>query len=221
MRRKQVYRCEASAVGRELFCGKAKANASCLKEGILGGRCSNLVTSYVQVPKTGTPKKTETTHRQPRKVAGLKETEEMEIEQEITRTEKIKTRVRKISIIERRIEGILKGYIPTGRIKSERELELQLAGKLSQALGQEKVETQCRSKYGRVDVVVDKEYAIELKMPSSYSELIRSEGPISHYAEDFKRVFLYVYDEKKILKPMEKEELQKKLPKNVILMVNQ
>jgi hypothetical protein len=78
--------------------------------------------------------------------------------------------------IEKEIERKLRGYRPAGRIGNERELELELRGKLSSVFGPENVETQKKLRYGKIDIVINQEYAIELKLPSSYTELIRSEG---------------------------------------------
>lgn len=153
------------------------------------------------------------------KDAKIKETEEIEVEQEIIRTEKIKTKVRKVSTIERKIERELKKFRPIGRIKSERELEIALAGSLSRAFGAENVQRQVRMRYGKVDMVIQHEYAIELKMPSSFSEIIRSEGPIRRYADNFKKVYFFIYDVRKVLSPTEKKELQRDLPSNVEVII--
>jgi len=155
------------------------------------------------------------------KVRVTKTTEEIEIEQieeEIIKTRKVK-KVRKISTIERKIERELKKYRPISRIKSEKDLERELSGSLSRAFGYEKVQTQKRTPYGRVDMVINDEYAIELKLASSYSYISRSIGPILDYADDFKKVYLLIYDERKVLKPLDIKKIRNKLPSNVELII--
>ena len=143
----------------------------------------------------------------------------MEVEQEIVRTEKIKTRIREVSTIEKKIERTLKNYVPTGKLRNERELEVSLSARLASVFGHENIQTQAPLEHGKVDIVINREYAIELKMPSTYGELIKSEGPISHYADSFKKVFFYIYDIKRVLTPTEKKEIAKKLPSNVEIIV--
>ena len=149
-------------------------------------------------------------------------TEELEVErveEEIVKTRRVKTKIRKVSTIEKKIERELNRYTPISKLKSERDLERELTGGLARAFGRENVRTQVRLRYGKVDVVIREDYAIELKMPSSVSELIRAEGPIRRYAKDFKKVYLYIYDKRKVLRPAERRELQKDLPSNVRLIL--
>jgi len=133
--------------------------------------------------------------------------EEMEIEQEIVRTERIKTRVRKVSSIEKKLLKELKEFKPLvrGRFR-EKNLENQLLIWLQRPF--EKVDYQVPSRRGKVDIVVDGKYAIELKLVSSPSQLHTFLGQIFAYSREYEKVFLVIYDSRGSIKPANIRELE-------------
>jgi len=122
-----------------------------------------------------------------------KVSEDVEVEQEIIRTEKITTRVRKrkISRTEIKIKKELVGFKPIIRKKTkERDIEAQLVQRLQVKFGEDKINYQERARSGRIDIVVDDDYAIELKLLTSPSQLTPLLGQALNYASEYKKLFI-------------------------------
>lgn len=145
--------------------------------------------------------------------------EDMEIEQEITRTEtirteKVKTKVKKTTKTITRLRSHLKDFKPIVRKKSqfkERDLEVQMVQSLQAAFGTNKVNYQERARSGRVDIVVDSKYAIELKVVTSPTQLTGMVGQVMGYSEEFDRVFVWIYDRRSQLKSKDVNDFKKKM----------
>jgi len=134
--------------------------------------------------------------------------EDVEIEQEITRTEtirteKVKTKVKKTTRTLTKLRSHLKQFKPIVTRKKalkERQLEAQMVQSLSAIFGPDKVNYQERARGGRVDIVVDDKYAIELKVINSPSQLTSMVGQVMKYSKEYDKVFLWMYDIKSQLK---------------------
>ena len=134
-------------------------------------------------------------------------TDVMEVEQEITRTEKIKTRVRRVSRIERKIERELGKFKPMvrGRFR-ERNLENQLYIWLQRPF--DDVDYQVPCKKGKIDIAIDGRYGIELKMAASPAQLHGFLGQVFVYSKEFEKVYLLIYDTRGNIKPANIRELK-------------
>lgn len=131
--------------------------------------------------------------------------EDIEFEQEIIRTEKIKTKVRKKKTTRTvtKLRKAIKNFDPiTPRKKQikERDLEAQMVQALTISFGKDKVNYQERARGGRVDIVVDGKYAIELKIITSPSQLTPLIGQALVYSKEYEKVFVYLYDKRNALK---------------------
>lgn len=180
MSRKRVYECEASAVGRSLLCGRGKASASCLEGGILGGRCPNLATSYAQAPKTGTPKKAETTHRQPREVPQLSTSEKATVPKAVS--SQIKEVLKRIRQFE-----------PPRRPSKESQLEDLLVTYLR--VWYPDLRTQLSYERAKIDAQIGR-IGIEIKLSPDEGELDRLYGQIDKYLEHLDSVIAVIFYER-------------------------
>jgi len=143
--------------------------------------------------------------------------EDVEIEQEITRTEtikteKVKTKVKKTTKTITKLRSHLKGFKPIRTRKKqlkERELEAQMVQSLSAIFGTNKVNYQERARSGRVDIVVDGKYAIELKVITSPSQLTGMVGQVMKYSREYDKVFVWIYDSRSQLKTKDVNEFKK------------
>lgn len=139
--------------------------------------------------------------------------EDVEIEQEIIRTEKIKTKVKKRTATLTQLRLKIKNFSPiTPRKKSikERDVEAQMVQSLQAIFGKNKVNYQERSRGGRVDIVVDGKYAIELKVNISASQLNSLLGQAMVYSEDYEKVFVYIFDQRRQLKTVDINKFKKR-----------
>ena len=134
--------------------------------------------------------------------------EDVEIEQEITRTETIRTEEVKTKVVKRtrRITKLrthlnqFKPMVTRKKALKERELEAQMVQSLRAIFGLDNVNYQERARGGRVDIVVDNKYAIELKVITSPSQLTNMVGQVWKYSKEYDKVFLWMYDIKSQLK---------------------
>jgi len=144
-------------------------------------------------------------------------TEDVEIEQEITRTEtirteKVKTKVKKKTQTLPRLRSHLKQFKPMVTRKKalkERQLEAQMVQSLRPIFGPDKVNYQERARSGRVDIVVDDKYAIELKVITSPSQLTSMVGQVMKYSQEYDKVFLWMYDIRSQLKTKDVNDFKK------------
>jgi hypothetical protein len=142
---------------------------------------------------------------------------DVEIEQEITRTETVKTekvttKVKVSSPTLGKLRSHLKVFKPiVARRKalSERQLEAQMVQSLQAIFGVDKVNYQERARGGRVDIVVDDRYAIELKVMTSPSQLTGMVGQVMKYSHEYERVFLWMYDIRSQLKTKDVNDFKK------------
>lgn len=143
--------------------------------------------------------------------------EDIEIEQEITRTEtirteKIKTKVKKTTRTLTKLRSHLKQFKPiVARKKAlkERQLEAQMVQSLQAIFSRDKVNYQERARSGRVDIVVDNKYAIELKVITSPSQLTAMVGQVMKYSQEYDKVFLWMYDIRSQLKTKDVNDFKK------------
>ena len=148
------------------------------------------------------------------KIIRVSKKEDLDVEQEIIRTERIKTRVRrkKEATIVSTLRKQLKSFNPiVRRTTKERNVEAQMVQRLRAILGDEKVNYQERSRSGRIDVVVDNDYAIELKLMASPSQLTPLLGQAIVYSKDYKKLFVWIYDVKNSLKRADIKRFEKNL----------
>lgn len=109
---------------------------------------------------------------------------------------------------ERKILRELKSFKPVSRGKfKEKNFENQLLIWLN-ARGLDNVDYQVQCKQGRVDIVIDGKYAIELKLVSSPSALTSLIGQVFSYAKEYEKVFLIIYDVKGSIRPANIKELK-------------
>ena len=77
---------------------------------------------------------------------------------------------------------------------------------------QDKVNWEQRGKSGRADIVIDKEkIAIELKLINSPQQLVPLKAQLDEYNKEYKKIFCYMYDEKRSIKPQNLKEFEKDL----------
>jgi len=102
----------------------------------------------------------------------------------------------------------LKSFKPLarGRFK-EKHFENQLLIWLG-ARGFENVDYQVQCKTGRVDIVIEGKYAVELKLVSSPSALTSLIGQVFSYSKEFEKVYLIIYDVKGSIRPANIKELK-------------
>lgn len=173
----------------------------------------NLV-DYEELSLNDISKYVESTFADESKIMRVSRREDYDVEQEIIRTEKIKTRVRKrkVNRFESTLRKQLKSFNPIIRKRTrEKNIEEQLVQRLQAVLGDDKVNYQERARAGRVDIVVDKKYAIELKMITSPSQLTSLLGQTLVYSKEYPKLFLWLYDVKKSLKTADINNFKKNL----------
>lgn len=171
MSRKRVYKCGAPAITRSLLCGKAKASASCLEGGILGGRCPNLAISTAPAPKISPREKRETP----------KQTTE-----NLPSTQPHGLNIKKVLDVINTIQFIHypkeKGY------EMQLYQALQFAGLLFKHEGMRKG--------ARFDLVLGKdEIAVELKVVKNASIFNPLFGQIHKYQKEIRKIIVVLIDE--------------------------
>lgn len=133
------------------------------------------------------------------------QTEDVEVEQEIVRTERIKTTIKskKVSEYEEIILYTLKKFTPLPKKNmSERDIQDQLISKLTMVIPEDKMNWEQRGKSGRADIVVNDKIAIELKLINSPQQLVPLKAQLDEYNKEYKgKIFCYLYDEKRSIKP--------------------
>ena len=143
--------------------------------------------------------------------------EEIEIEQEVIKTEKITTekvttKVKKPTRTKTKLRSHLSKFKPiVSRSFKEKDLEAQMVQSLRMVFGDNKVNYQERARGGRVDIVVDGKYAIELKVITSPSQLTSMVGQVSNYTREYQTVFVWMYDRKSQLKNKDIADLKQNL----------
>lgn len=180
MSRKLVYKCQASELSRNLFCGKGKASASCLQSGILGGKCADLVTSYAKESKTRALRKTETTHGQPREVPQLSTSGEATVQKAVS--SQIKDILRRI----RQFEAPRKP-------SKESQLEDLLVTHLR--VWYSDLRTQLSYERTKIDAQIGR-IGIEIKLSPDEAELDRLYGQIDKYLEHLNSVIAVIFYER-------------------------
>lgn len=142
------------------------------------------------------------------------QTEDVEVEQEIVRTESIKTTIKskKVSEYEEIILKTLKIFTPIHkRDMKERDIQDQLISKLTVLIPPDKVNWEQRGKSGRADIVVNDKIAIELKLINSPQQLVPLKAQLDEYNKEYKKIFCYMYDERRSIKPQNFKEFEKDL----------
>jgi len=137
------------------------------------------------------------------KTTRKRKTEDLEVEQEIVRTERIRTKVTKRKEIsyDSVVYKVLQKFDPiVKRNTKERNLEAQLVQALRMTVGSENVDYQQRAKSGRLDIVVGKDVGIELKLVSSPSQFASLQGQLFNYAQEFEKIYCWLYDCNKSIK---------------------
>jgi hypothetical protein len=143
------------------------------------------------------------------------QTEDFEVEQEITRTESIKTTVKKKTReikFEAEVSKILKDFdIVIKKDMREKDIEGQLVQALRVIIPKEKVDYQQISKRGRADIVVGKYIAIELKLITGQSQLMALKGQLHSYSKEYDKLFVLLCDQNNVLKPQTLDTFKKEL----------
>ncbi len=131
--------------------------------------------------------------------------EDLEIEQEIERTEKIKTTIKKKTReieYDSEVSKILDNFdIVAKKDMKEKDIEGQLVQALRAIIPKEKVDYQQRGKSGRADIVIGKDIAIELKLISGTSQLMALKGQLHSYSQEYDKLYVWMYDLNNVLKP--------------------
>ena len=113
------------------------------------------------------------------------------------------------------LKNKLKSFRPVvTRNYNESVFEGQLYQYLGQAFPKSNVAYQSNAKSGRVDIVVDKKWAIELKLASSKKQLETSFLQFLKYAEEFECLFVVVHDVNKKLQKSSVNDLLKECRKS-------
>jgi hypothetical protein len=85
------------------------------------------------------------------------------------------------------------------------------------------VNYQERARSGRMDIVVDGKYGIELKVISTPSQLKRLIGQVISYSEEYEKLFVWLFDQRNQLKTSDindfKRLMKKSNDKNMELIV--
>lgn len=123
------------------------------------------------------------------------------------KTKVVKPKKQSKTAIERKILRELKSFKPLarGRFK-EKHFENQLLIWLKRPF--ENVDYQVQCKQGRVDIVIEGKYAVELKLVSSPSALTSLIGQVFSYSKEFEKVYLIIYDVKGSIRPANIKELK-------------
>ena len=175
MSRKRVYKCEAPTITRNLLCGKAKASASCLEGGVLGGRCPNLVILTVlataPAPKIS-PQGKRGTRKQPT--------------ENLPRIQPQGLNIKKVLDVINAIQ-----FVPSPK---EKGYEAQLYQAFCTKEIPVKYESQRRG--ARFDLVLGKdEIAVELKVVRNVSTFDPLFGQINRYEKHFRKVIVVLVDQ--------------------------
>lgn len=113
-----------------------------------------------------------------------------------------------------RLRNHLKKFSPIipkrSQIK-ERDIEVQMVQSLQSKFGNDKVNYQERSRSGRADIVVSDNYAIELKVINTPSQLTTILGQVIVYSKEYDKVYLWMYDPKRRLKTVDVNKFKKTL----------
>lgn len=197
MPRKRVYKCKAPTITRSLLCGKAKASASCLEGGILGGKCPNLVISTAPVLKIS-PRKKRETHKQPT--------------EKLPRTQPHGLNIKNVLDVTDAVQ-----FVPSPK---EKGYETQLY-QAFHAKGLP-VEYESQRRGARFDLVLGKdEIAVELKVVKNVSIFDALFGQIDRYQKQFEKVIVVLIDQFKNPSIMNKEieRLKRISPGNIEVIV--
>ncbi len=85
---------------------------------------------------------------------------------------------------------------------------------LSAVFGRDKVNYQERARSGRMDIVVDGKYAIELKVISTPSQLKRLMGQVISYSEEYEKLFVWLFDQRNQLKTSDVNDFKRLMKKS-------
>ena len=85
---------------------------------------------------------------------------------------------------------------------------------LSAIFGNDKVNYQECARSGRMDIVVDGKYAIELKVISAPSQLKRLMGQVISYSEEYEKLFVWLFDQKNQLKTTDVNDFKRLMKKS-------
>jgi len=92
---------------------------------------------------------------------------------------------------------------------NESVLEAQLFQQLSVQFGKENVKFQAPSKSGRVDLLINNKYAIELKLASSKKQLESAFLQFLNYAKEYENLFVLIHDINKKLQNNDVKKFKK------------
>jgi len=113
------------------------------------------------------------------------------------------------------LKNKLKSFRPiSSKNYNESALEAQLYQYLLQAFPNRTIAYQSSAKSGRVDLVIDKKWAIELKLASSKKQLETAFLQFIKYAEEFDYLFVLVHDVNKKLQKSDVKTLIKECKKS-------
>jgi hypothetical protein len=196
MSRKRVYKCEAPAITRNLLCGKAKASASCLEGGILGGRCPNLAISTAPGPKIS-PREKRETPKQPT--------------ENLPSTQPHGLNIKKVLDVINAIQ-----FVPSRKEKGY-EAQLYQAFRAKEL----DVKYQGEGRGARFDLVFGNGIAVELKVVRNRSIFDPLFGQIDRYQKQFGKVIIVLIDkfENPSIMNEEKERLKRISPANIEVIV--
>lgn len=128
------------------------------------------------------------------RVRETKKAEDLEIEQEIVRTEKITTKISKKKeeiTYDSEVRKVLEGFKPIIRAKTkESDVEAQIVQTLRAVVGPDNVDYQQKARSGRLDIVVGRDIGIELKLMYSPSQLKALQGQLFDYSKEYKNLLL-------------------------------
>ena len=141
--------------------------------------------------------------------------EDVEVEQEIERTEKIRTTIKKktreiefdteVSKIVRTFEPIIK------KDMKKKDVEGQLVQSLRAVIPKEKVDYQQRGRSGRADIVIGRDIAIELKLINGASQLMALKGQLHSYSKEYEKLYVWMYDLNNVLKHQTLDNFKKEI----------
>jgi len=150
-----------------------------------------------------------------KKISKTIKEENVEVEQEITRTENIKTTVKRKTRevkFEAEVSKTLKNFdIVIRKDMKEKNIEEQLVQALRAIIPKEKVDYQQTNKRGRADIVIGKDIAIELKLITGQSQLMPLKGQLHSYSKEYDKLYVLLCDQNNILKPQTLDTFKKEL----------
>tara|TARA_B110000495_G_C22880138_1_gene513327 strand:+ start:139 stop:936 length:798 start_codon:yes stop_codon:yes gene_type:complete len=88
----------------------------------------------------------------------------------------------------------IQNEFPSENIHDEKELQAQLTVFLKTKYPNSEVERESRTDGGIIDILMDGEYAFELKVPSTKTELRNLRGQIEEYQEEFSNLCVIIFD---------------------------